>query len=75
MSDFSIFDKDRVIPAEMNAEQAIEALKPLAEPSIWDVGATEVAHKQADQILCALLRSLGHGDVVDAWERIDKWYS
>lgn len=35
----------------------------------------ESAHVEADDILCDLLRSLGHGDVVDKFERVNKWYS
>lgn len=68
--DLKTYDRWRSFPSEMTAEQALEALKPLAE-----IGDIEVAHSQADEILCSLLRSLGHGDVVDAWEKVDKWYA
>ena len=32
------------------------------------------AHPDADDILCALLRTLGYGEIVDAYDSIDKWY-
>ena len=35
----------------------------------------EDAHVQADGILCDLLAQLGYIDVVDAYERIPKWYA
>lgn len=44
--------------------------------SIPKVGSdTEMNHVRADDVLCDLLRSLGYGDVVDAWEDISKWYA
>jgi len=36
---------------------------------------TEGAHARADEVLCDLLREMGFGDVVDAWDKIDKWYA
>ena len=36
---------------------------------------TETAHGVADDVLCAFLRDLGHGDLVDEWEKVDKWYA
>lgn len=54
----------------MSREEAISKLKE-AE-SCWD---TEEAHGQADDVLCDLLRSLGYGDVVDAWKKVPKWYA
>jgi hypothetical protein len=43
----------------------------------WQVpdGDTEIAHKFADRALCDLLRELGFGEVVDEYNKIDKWYS
>lgn len=35
----------------------------------------ESAHVDADRVLCELLASLGHADVVDEYEKIDKWYA
>jgi len=38
-------------------------------------GDTEVVHDEADSVLCNLLIDLGYQDVVDEWEKIDKWYA
>ena len=35
----------------------------------------EVAHVNADQILCVLLIELGFQEVVDEFRKIGKWYS
>lgn len=35
----------------------------------------EGAHVDADQVLCDLLRALGCGDVVEAYDQIEKWYA
>ena len=64
------YDRWRTFPDKMTPEEAEAALAPLAH-----VGDLEVAHAQADDILCALLRYLGHDTVVDAWHRVDKWYA
>jgi hypothetical protein len=54
----------------MNREQAIAELKRLQ----LDRDA-EVAHGEADDVLCKLLAALGYQDVVDEWEKVDKWYA
>jgi hypothetical protein len=36
---------------------------------------TECAHGNADDILCDLLRELGHHAVVEEYEKVDKWYA
>ena len=36
---------------------------------------TEVAHVDADDVLCQLLMSLGYEDVVTAYHDIGKWYA
>ena len=38
-------------------------------------GDEEITHADADEILCEALRMLGHGDLVDEWERVPKWYA
>lgn len=35
----------------------------------------EEAHIEADAILCELLRREGHGDIVETYQRIGKWYA
>lgn len=36
---------------------------------------TEVAHLDADQVLCDLLEALGYKKVVDAYHKVNKWYA
>lgn len=50
-----------------------EALAELAE--IRKDTDTEVAHFNADSVLCQLLISLGYEDVVTAYHDIGKWYA
>jgi len=38
-------------------------------------GDMESDHVQADNVLCELLRSLGHEEVVDAYDKISKRYA
>lgn len=49
-----------------------EALVALESASKLD---TEGAHASADEVLCDLLKTLGYADVVEAWDKIDKWYA
>jgi len=35
----------------------------------------EMAHSDADDLLCELLRELGCSDVVEAWDEVPKWYA
>ena len=51
--------------------EALEALKKLPTSSID----AEDEHGAGDQILCDLLTHLGYTDVVEAWERLEKWYA
>ena len=38
-------------------------------------GDEEIAHVEADNALCKLLEGIGLGEVVKAFELIDKWYA
>lgn len=51
-------------------EEALATLK--AEAGNRDY---EVAHGNADDALCKLLRFLGHDEIVDAWDAVGKWYA
>ena len=53
----------------MTREEAIAALKK--EQGSDDI---EGSHINADKVLCDLLISLGYGDVVDEFDKIEKWY-
>ncbi len=35
----------------------------------------EAEHAEADHAICLLLRFLGYNDVVDEYEKIEKWYA
>lgn len=54
----------------MTREEAIQCLKDEQES-----GDTEIAHINADDVLCDLLKSIGYGDVVNEYEKIKKWYA
>lgn len=54
----------------MTREEALEELKVIAKDTD-----TEVAHVDADDVLCQLLSDLGYGDVVMAYRQIGKWYA
>ena len=56
----------------MNREQAIAQLNELVRLSQGD---TEAGHASADTVLCELLIELGYSDVVDVYNRVDKWYA
>ena len=51
-------------------ETAVELLTRINE-----VCDQEMAHVYADEILCTLLRNMGHNDIVDAYDNIGKWYA
>lgn len=51
-------------------EQAVKELKRLQT-----CDDTEVAHADADDVLTELLKNLGCAEVVEEYEKIDKWYS
>lgn len=50
-----------------------EALAKLAECQKY--GDTEIAHSDADDVLCALLNQLGYGDVVAEYHKVSKWFA
>ena len=34
-----------------------------------------MAHAVAEDILCELLRNLGYADVVEEWDKVERWYA
>jgi len=54
----------------MTEQEAINELK-----DIQKLGDIEIAHSQADGILCELLSSLGYEKVVAEYNKVDKWYA
>ena len=56
----------------MTKEQALKEMKECAASSAGDA---EGWHHRADEVLCEFLNSLGHGDLVAEWEKVEKWYA
>ena len=54
----------------MNKETAIETLQRLQQSHD-----TEMAHIDADDVLCELLKSLGYEDVVSEYQNVNKWFA
>jgi hypothetical protein len=52
-------------------EEMLAKLKHLTETETY----TEYWHEQADKILCELLTKLGFTEIVELFEKEDKWYS
>ena len=50
--------------------EAIYQLKDLQESND-----TESAHAEADGILCTVLKVLGHSELVEEYEKVEKWYA
>ena len=58
--------------------KSTEELKQAAISELKDCqrnGDTEAAHSDADSILCQLLIDMGYADVVEEFDKIDKWYA
>lgn len=54
----------------MTKEKAIDILQMIQKSHD-----TEIAHIDADDILCQFLESLGYEDVVSEYQKIDKWFA
>lgn len=54
----------------MTREEAINKLKILQE-----MRDKEIAHCNADDVICGLLKALGYEGVVKECDGIDKWYA
>ena len=52
--------------AKAAAVERLEHLQDASDP--------EAAHKAADAALCQFLRSIGHGEVADEFEAVERWY-
>ena len=55
---------------EINIEQYMERMK-----DVGNNGDLEVAHIDADGILCELLIELGYGELIELYNEVDKWYA
>lgn len=59
--------------AERTIDEHLERLRELREESLE--GDREEAHREADDILCTILRDAGHDAVVDAYHAVEKWFA
>lgn len=55
----------------MNIQEAEKQMQEVVDNS----GDIESDHGKADAILCEFLESLGYKNLVEIYERIDKWYA
>ena len=53
-----------------NYKELCEQMKALQGE--WDI---EKAHGKADDILCEALKQLGYNELVELYEKVEKWYS
>lgn len=58
---------------KISKEDEIKYLNQLQ--SLQTLRDTEVAHSEADDILCEILTEMGYNDIVKAYETINKWYA
>ena len=66
------FKTINLITNDMTQEERIKiAIVELNNCTTLD---TEMAHCNADSVLCNLLEELGYGEVVEVYNEIDKWY-
>lgn len=56
----------------MTEDDAIARLIDIQKNSNDD---PEIAHSEADKVLCELITALGFKDVVEEWAKIKKWYA
>jgi hypothetical protein len=62
----------------MTREEALLKLTACVEKTTCADGpASDIrdGHEEADEVLCAVLSSLGYGTVVEMWGEVMKWYS
>jgi len=57
---------------KIDREKALLALSDALELGKGD---PEIAHVNADEVLCELLTSLGFTDVVKEFKKVPKWYA
>lgn len=54
----------------MTPEQAAKRMQEIA-----DEGDIEGGHKDADDLMCQILRTLGYGAMIEIYIELDKWYA
>lgn len=55
---------------DQKADENLQKMKALE--GITDL---ESSHWDADEILCDMLNSMGFNELVDAYNKLDKWYA
>lgn len=63
-----IFEKTYM--PDLNIEDYIDRIRALANNRD-----TEGTHIEADKILCEVLKTLGQGELVEEFEKLEKWYA
>ena len=58
------------ISRSVTPENAVQMIKEHCHSADW-----EDDHILADEILCKVLENLGHIELVQAWDEVDKWYA
>ena len=64
--------KKRKVDVEKYKKRLIEIKERLKSDPDYD---EELAHPDADAVLCDLLKELGFEDVVELYEKVPKWYA
>ncbi|MDA1029707.1 MAG: hypothetical protein O3B41_11745 [Bacteroidetes bacterium] len=62
------------VDENISAQEAIEKLKQQQVPVDAATFVPHPPHQEADSILCEFLIKLGYGNVVDEYEKVEKWY-
>jgi hypothetical protein len=54
-----------------------EAIKKFEKQlsDLQGMGDWEAAHSIADDVLCEVLTALGYEGIVEAWDKVGKWYA
>lgn len=55
---------------ELKRQKIIDKLNEVAKSDDY-----EMAHSVADGVLCEVLIALGYEDIVEAWNKVGKWYA
>ena len=55
---------------DSKADEALGRMRGLQKNTDY-----EVAHAEADDVLCDLLREMGFNELVDSYEQVGKWYA
>ena len=56
-------------------ETTLLDLRAMAEPEDGSYRDFEADHQVADSLLCKMLRALGYDDIVNAFDKVGKWYA